>query len=114
MQGGVAGSRAAARLVGRASPIWAHDYHLFLVPGMLRARLEESAAHGSPIAPEVLPFVQFFLHIPWPDPGAWRALPRAWAREVCESLLACDVAETALLCGCRGAAIEKETIGRGR
>ncbi len=60
-----------------------HDYHLFLVPGMLREHLSRTGRTG--------PFVQFFLHIPWPDPGAWRALPRTWARSVCESLLECDV-----------------------
>lgn len=64
--------------------VMVHDYHLFLVPGMIHERLvqQRDGMH---------PFVQFFLHIPWPDPGAWRALPRAWARDVCESLLACDV-----------------------
>ena len=65
--------------------VMVHDYHLFLVPGMLRAKLDAQRT-GAP-----KPFVQFFLHIPWPDPGAWRALPRAWARDVCESLLECDV-----------------------
>jgi trehalose 6-phosphate synthase len=64
--------------------VMVHDYHLFLVPGLLRHRLQR---HGD--APD--PFVQFFLHIPWPDPGAWRALPRKWAKSVCESLLECDV-----------------------
>ncbi|MCZ4496852.1 MAG: hypothetical protein JWM25_1435, partial [Thermoleophilia bacterium] len=43
--------------------VMVHDYHLFLVPGMLRERAPEGAER---------PFVQFFLHIPWPDPGAWR------------------------------------------
>jgi trehalose 6-phosphate synthase len=61
-----------------------HDYHLFLVPGVLHERLRTQRG-------DVDPFVQFFLHIPWPDPGAWRALPRRWAKEVCESLLHCDV-----------------------
>ena len=64
--------------------VMVHDYHLFLVPGMLHERLRARPEQRQP-------FVQFFLHIPWPDPGAWRALPRAWARDVCESLLACDV-----------------------
>ena len=63
--------------------VMVHDYHLFLVPGMLR---ELTARQARPN-----PFVQFFLHIPWPDPGAWRALPRSWTREVCESLLACEI-----------------------
>jgi len=63
--------------------VMVHDYHLFLVPGMVRERLRGTGLSS--------PFVQFFLHIPWPDPGAWRALPRVWAKEVCESLLSCDV-----------------------
>ncbi|MCW2974575.1 MAG: Trehalose-6-phosphate synthase [Thermoleophilia bacterium] len=63
--------------------VMVHDYHLFLVPGMLR---ERSRAAGRPH-----PVIQFFLHIPWPDPGAWRALPRAWIKEVCVSLLACEI-----------------------
>lgn len=61
-----------------------HDYHLFLVPGVLHERLRA-------LQHEADPFVQFFLHIPWPDTGAWRALPRTWAKDVCESLLHCDV-----------------------
>ena len=64
--------------------VMVHDYHLFLTPGMLTRRLRER--------PDLrAPFLQFFLHIPWPDPGAWRALPRPWARDLCESLLSCDV-----------------------
>jgi trehalose 6-phosphate synthase len=55
-----------------------HDYQLFLVPGMVRER-----------QPDL--FLQFFLHIPFPGFGAWRALPRPWCRQVCESLLACEI-----------------------
>jgi len=77
-----------AHVQGEEQPfVMVHDYHLFLVPGMLRDRLDASTAGAD--MPD--PFVQFFLHIPWPDPGAWRALPRSWARGVCESLLGCDV-----------------------
>ncbi len=80
---------ALADELERADPndppfVMVHDYHLFLVPGALHERLRTRREHRHP-------FVQFFLHIPWPDPGAWRALPRSWARDVCESLLACDV-----------------------
>jgi trehalose 6-phosphate synthase len=81
----------AAQRPGETPFVMIHDYHLFLVPGMLRRSLDRAEAHGSAVANEAAPFVQFFLHIPWPDPGAWRALPRKWAKEVCESLLACDV-----------------------
>jgi trehalose 6-phosphate synthase len=69
---------------GEPPLVMVHDYHLFLVPGMLRSRLADAAGDAAP-------FAQFFLHIPWPDPGAWRALPRAWAREVIESLLSCEI-----------------------
>lgn len=75
---------AIADAAGRRPIVMVHDYHLFLVPGMVRAY---QAAHAR--LPRTA--VQFFLHIPWPDPGAWRALPRTWARDVCESLLSCDV-----------------------
>ena len=77
---------ASAQGEGDLPFVMVHDYHLFLVPGMVR-RMLETAAPGARLEP----FVQFFLHIPWPDPGAWRALPRTWARDVCESLLTCDV-----------------------
>lgn len=74
---------ALAREEGGPAPlVMVHDYHLFLVPGML-----QQLHRGDDDAPSV----QFFLHIPWPDPGAWRALPRTWAREVLESLLHCDI-----------------------
>ncbi len=74
----------AGTIDGELPLVLVHDYHLFLVPGRVRELLAE--AHET-----TDPFMQFFLHVPWPDPGAWRALPRAWAREVCESLLQCDV-----------------------
>lgn len=74
----------AVREHGEPPMVMVHDYHLFLVPGMLKAMLAEQGDQPHP-------FAQFFLHIPWPDPGAWRALPRAWAREVIESLLCCEI-----------------------
>ncbi|MEO6867616.1 MAG: trehalose-6-phosphate synthase, partial [Gaiellales bacterium] len=81
----------ASEQEGEQPFVMVHDYHLFLVPGMIRSRLRAGTEARAPLAREQDPFVQFFLHIPWPDPGAWRALPRAWAKDVCESLLACDV-----------------------
>lgn len=52
--------------------IWIHDYHLLLVPGMLRARLPEAE-------------IGFFLHVPFPAVDVFRILP--WRREVLEGLL---------------------------
>lgn len=55
-----------------------HDYQLFLLPGMVRALVPELA-------------IQFFQHVPWPGPGAWRCLPSAWVVDLLESLLASDI-----------------------
>jgi len=54
-----------------------HDYHFYAAPRMIRA------AH-----PEVT--LQQFVHIPWPDPQQWQALPDAMVREICDGLLAND------------------------
>lgn len=43
--------------------IWVHDYHLLLLPQMLRERLPEAA-------------IGFFLHIPFPSSEVFRLLPR--------------------------------------
>jgi trehalose 6-phosphate synthase/phosphatase len=45
--------------------IWIHDYHLFLVPNLLRGR---TSSRGIPIA--------FFLHTPFPDPEAFAKVPQ--------------------------------------
>lgn len=71
--------RYAARLAGLLAPggtAWVHDYHLHLVPGMLR-RLRPDARIG------------FFLHIPFPPPEVFLQLP--WRREVAEGLLGADL-----------------------
>lgn len=56
--------------------IWVHDYHLLLLPKLLRERLP-----GASIA--------FFLHIPFPASGVFRILP--WRREILEGLLGSDL-----------------------
>ena len=48
------------------STVMVHDYHLYLVGGMVRrARPDATLLH--------------FVHIPWPQPDAWRVLP-GWMR----------------------------------
>jgi len=54
------------------------DFHLYLVPGMLRRKVPGAS-------------IGHFTHVPWPGPDAWLALPRPLRREILESLLACDV-----------------------
>ncbi len=55
---------------------WVHDYHLMLLPALLRAR------HGG--AP-----IGFFLHTPFASSELWRRLP--WRAQLIEGLLGADV-----------------------
>ncbi len=64
---------AAARGGGR---FWIHDYHLMLVPRLIRER-QPSARIG------------WFCHVPWPCPDLFVALPRAV--DVLEGVLGADV-----------------------
>jgi trehalose 6-phosphate synthase len=55
-----------------------HDYHLYLAPGLVRdARPELVTSH--------------FVHIPWPEPDYWYALPEDLRVAVHQGLLANDV-----------------------
>jgi len=71
--------RFADALVEAAPPdavIWVHDYHLQLVPELVRRR-----------RPDAL--IGFFLHVPFPPWELFARLP--WRREVIEGLLAADL-----------------------
>ena len=54
--------------------VWVHDYHLMLLPRLLRERFPEMA-------------IGFFLHIPFPSYELFRMLPRAWRLQLIEGLL---------------------------
>jgi trehalose 6-phosphate synthase/phosphatase len=56
--------------------IWIHDYHLMLLPALLRRRLPAAR-------------IGFFLHIPFPSSEVFRTLP--WRREVLAGLLGADL-----------------------
>lgn len=60
----------------KAGFVWIHDFHLALLPGLIKASL--------PTQP-----VAVFWHTPWPGPDAFRILPER--RELLESLLAGDL-----------------------
>lgn len=62
-------------MAGPNDQIWIHDYHLMLVPGMLR----ELGFNGR---------IDFFLHIPFPPSEIFRAMP--WREQVVQGLLATD------------------------
>ncbi len=65
-----------AKYITPDSVVWIHDYHLMLLPSMLRRLL-----------PEIM--IGFFLHIPFPPPELFMQLP--WRRELLEGLLGCDL-----------------------
>ncbi len=54
-----------------------HDYHLYLAPRFIRNARPQAT-------------LQHFVHIPWPQPEVWRALPDGLVREICGGLLAND------------------------
>jgi trehalose 6-phosphate synthase len=56
--------------------LWVHDYHLMLVPQLVRARRPEQR-------------IGFFLHVPWPAPDIYARLP--WRCELLHGLLGADV-----------------------
>ncbi len=68
--------------VARASEtrplVMLQDYHLYLVPGLIREMM-----------PNVI--MQHFIHIPWPDPDYWQLLPREMRSSICASLLGNDI-----------------------
>ena len=60
------------------SPVFFHDYHLYLAPRFVRTRMPDAA-------------LSHFVHIPWPEPDYWRVLPEAIRRALHDGLLANDV-----------------------
>jgi trehalose 6-phosphate synthase/phosphatase len=56
--------------------IWIHDYHLLLVPDLVRKRLPQAR-------------IGFFLHIPFPATDVFRITP--WRDEILHGLLGADV-----------------------
>ncbi len=69
---------ALAGIVTEGDCVWIHDYHLMLLPAMLKAR-----------APRVM--TGFFLHIPFPSYEIFRLLPVAWRRQILEGILGADL-----------------------
>ncbi|HVM03857.1 MAG TPA: trehalose-6-phosphate synthase [Acidimicrobiales bacterium] len=58
--------------------VMVQDYHFYLLPQLVRER-----------CPEV--FLHHFVHIPWPQPDAWRVLPPAMREAVLLGILGNDV-----------------------
>jgi trehalose 6-phosphate synthase len=67
-----------ARGLDKPPIVIGHDYHLYLMPGMVRRQLPEA-------------FIQHYVHIPWPTPVCWHMVPEYIIRSICESLCATDI-----------------------
>jgi trehalose 6-phosphate synthase/phosphatase len=63
-------------LLNAGDTVWIHDYHLFLLPKMIREKFSSVS-------------VGFFMHIPFPSYEIFRLLP--WRREILEGLLGSDL-----------------------
>ena len=69
--------RAVDAAAGHPGSItWVHDYHLMLVPQLIRDRRAEAA-------------IGFFLHVPWPSPDIYARIP--WREQLLRGLLGADL-----------------------
>jgi trehalose 6-phosphate synthase len=60
------------------TPVFFHDYHLYLAPRFVRERVPDA-------------LLAHFVHIPWPQPDYWHVLPKAMRMAIHDGLLANDV-----------------------
>ena len=67
---------SAARVATEGAVVWVHDYHLQLVPAILRAKRPDLK-------------LGFFLHTPCPSPDLLARLP--WREQVLDGILSADV-----------------------
>jgi len=58
--------------------VWVHDYHLMLLPRLLRERIPDLS-------------IGFFLHTPFPSYDVFRTLPTKWRKQILEGILGADL-----------------------
>ena len=68
---------AIMKIIKPDDVVWIHDYHLMLLPKLIRERM-----------PDVP--IGFFLHTPFPSYEIFRLLPGKWRREILMGLLGAD------------------------
>ncbi|ODQ66935.1 alpha,alpha-trehalose-phosphate synthase [Nadsonia fulvescens var. elongata DSM 6958] len=73
-------AKAIAAQVSDDDLVWVHDYHLMLLPAMLREEMGNSKKNVK---------IGFFLHTPFPSSEIYRILPVR--REVLVGVLSCDL-----------------------
>jgi len=69
---------AVMKVVKPDDVVWIHDYHLMLLPQLLRENMPDIS-------------IGFFLHIPFPSFELFRLLPVKWRSEILEGLLGADL-----------------------
>ncbi|TGE35793.1 bifunctional alpha,alpha-trehalose-phosphate synthase (UDP-forming)/trehalose-phosphatase [Desulfosporosinus fructosivorans] len=69
---------AVLEVIKPGDVIWVHDYHLMLLPALLREKLPQTP-------------IGFFLHIPFPAFELYRLLPTAWGQEILRGLLGANL-----------------------
>ena len=71
--------KAVMEIIQEGDIIWVHDYHLMLLPELIRKSTSLETKIG------------YFLHIPFPAYELFRLLPREWAKEILNGLLGSDI-----------------------
>ncbi len=71
-------AEVVASLAEAGDFVWVHDYHLMLVPAMLRDAAPDLA-------------MGFFLHIPFPPAEVFQLLPPPWRTAVLDGVLGADL-----------------------
>lgn len=66
----------AKEIIKPGDTIWIHDYHLFLLPKMLKKQFPQSQ-------------IGYFLHIPFPSYEIFRLLP--WSKTIIEGIMGADL-----------------------
>lgn len=69
---------AVLKLAKPDDVVWVHDYHLMLLPKLLRDKMPRLQ-------------IGFFFHIPFPSSEIFRLLPREWRTEILEGMLGADL-----------------------
>lgn len=75
-QANAAFCRAVTKVADTNATIWIHDYHLMLLPTLLRNSLPDSS-------------IGFFLHVPFPSSEVFRLLPER--RDLLRGMLGADI-----------------------
>jgi trehalose 6-phosphate synthase/phosphatase len=71
--------KKVAEILRPTDLVWVHDYHLMLLPGLIRERLPNAN-------------IGFFLHIPFPSFEIFRLMPRGWREAILRGILGADLA----------------------